>query len=91
MEDAATAEISRTQVWQWIQRGAHLEDGRAITYELYEQLRDEEIEKIKAYIGQENYATGQFAKAIELFDELVGNEAYTEFLTLPAYELITNL
>jgi malate synthase len=91
MEDAATAEISRTQVWQWIQRGAHLEDGRAITYALYEQLRDEEIEKIKAYTGQENYATGQFAKAIGLFDELVGNEAYTEFLTLPAYELITNL
>ena len=91
MEDAATAEISRTQVWQWIQRGAHLEDGRAITYELYEQLRDGEIEKIKVYVGQENYATGQFAKAIALFDELVGNEAYTEFLTLPAYELITNL
>lgn len=91
MEDAATAEISRTQVWQWIQRGAHLEDGRAITYELYEQLRDGEIEKIKVYVGQENYGTGQFAKAIALFDELVGNEAYTEFLTLPAYELITNL
>ncbi|MCI5083718.1 MAG: malate synthase A, partial [Saprospiraceae bacterium] len=88
MEDAATAEISRTQVWQWIHRGGQLEDGRPVTFELYEQLREEELEKIKAYVGQEQYEKGRFAEATELFDELISNEDYKEFLTLPAYQYL---
>lgn len=88
MEDAATAEISRTQVWQWLHRSAKLEDGRRVDAELYEKIKVEEIEKIKAYVGTARYESGKFPKAIELFDELVLKEEYEEFLTLNAYELI---
>ena len=88
MEDAATAEISRTQVWQWIHNGAKLEDGRLITYDLYRQLLPEELEKMKAYVGEERFENGKFSEATSLFDRLVKEEAFIEFLTLPAYELI---
>ncbi|MBT29991.1 MAG: malate synthase A [Thalassobius sp.] len=88
MEDAATAEISRTQIWQWIKNQATLEDGRQVTRDLYESLKVEELEKIKAYVGEENYENGHFSKATDLFDKLVLNEEFEEFLTLPAYYLI---
>ncbi|MEM9822212.1 MAG: malate synthase A [Bacteroidota bacterium] len=88
MEDAATAEISRTQVWQWIHNSATLEDGRTITYELYRQILPEELDKIKAYVGEERFNNGQFTKATELFDRLVKDKTFIEFLTLPAYEFI---
>jgi len=88
MEDAATAEISRTQVWQWIHNGAVLEDGRKITYELYQELLPSELEKIKAYVGAVAYEQGRFEEAVDLFDQLVKSENFVEFLTLPAYELI---
>ena len=88
MEDAATAEISRTQLWQWIHRGAKLDDGRVITLDLYQQFLPEELEKIKTYIGLENYEKGRFAEAVELFNQLVAQEEFVEFLTLPAYELL---
>ena len=88
MEDAATAEISRTQVWQWIHNETHLEDGRPITYELYRSLLTEELDKIKAYVGTAQYENGKFETAIELFDQLVKNEEFIDFLTLPAYEMI---
>nr|HQU60814.1 malate synthase A [Saprospiraceae bacterium] len=88
MEDAATAEISRTQVWQWIHAGAKLEDGRVITKEFYEALLPEELEKIRDYVGAEAYRNGRFDEAVKLLSRLVGEEEYTEFLTLPAYELI---
>jgi len=88
MEDAATAEISRTQIWQWIKNDSTLEDGRMMTVELYEKLKKEEIEKIKAYVGEEAYEKGEFTKAIELFDQLVKADELQEFLTQPAYQLI---
>ncbi|WP_211356822.1 malate synthase A [Phaeodactylibacter luteus] len=88
MEDAATAEISRTQVWQWIQAGAQLDDGRTITYELCQSLLPEELQKIESYVGADAYAKGRFPEAIELFDQLIRSDEYIEFLTLPAYELI---
>jgi malate synthase len=88
MEDAATAEISRTQVWQWLKAGAQLEDGRIITVDLYHELLEEEIEKIKTYVGPEAYQKGRFMEAIQLFGQLVKSEAFMEFLTVPAYELI---
>nr|WP_221412678.1 malate synthase A [Fulvivirga lutimaris] len=88
MEDAATAEISRTQVWQWIKSKAKLEDGRKIDETLYQELKNEELVKIKAYVGEEYYKNGQFKKAIELFDELVLTNDFQEFLTLNAYQLI---
>lgn len=88
MEDAATAEISRTQVWQWIKTATQLDDGRTVTYELYQSLLPSELEKIRAYVGEEAYANGQFDQATELFDLLISKEEFVEFLTLPAYEIM---
>ncbi len=88
MEDAATAEISRTQLWQWLQAGVQLEDGRPFDADLYRQLKAEELEKIKNLVGEEFFAKGRFAEAEALFDELILSPDFEEFLTLPAYELI---
>ena len=88
MEDAATAEISRTQVWQWIHNKAQLEDGRPVTYELYQELLPEELKKIEQYVGTDNFAKGRFSEATVLFDRLIKEQEFIEFLTLPAYELI---
>lgn len=88
MEDAATAEISRTQVWQWIHSGGQLEDGRPVTYQLFKAILPEELDKIRAYVGEDYYRGGRFKEAVDLFDHLVRSPDYAEFLTLPAYELI---
>ena len=88
MEDAATAEISRTQVWQWRKYQAHLEDGRKFTNELYEELFAEEVEKIKHLVGEGNLNNTKFEKAFELFDQLVRAKEFQEFLTLKAYREI---
>jgi malate synthase len=87
MEDAATCEISRTQIWQWIKhpRGV-LQDGRKVTRELYIAVLDEELEKIRADIGAEEYARGKFDLARRVFSEVATREPLVEFLTLPAYE-----
>ncbi len=89
MEDAATAEISRTQVWQWIKNGSKLDDGRAITYELFRQILPSELENVKAYVGEGAFNSSTMKKAIEIFDQLVQQGDYKDFLTLPAYELIS--
>ena len=86
MEDAATAEISRTQVWHWIRHGAELYDGRRITPQLVRALLAEELERLRAAQGPERFARGRFAQAHELFLRLCVDPAFTEFLTLPAYE-----
>lgn len=89
MEDAATAEISRSQVWQWIHReGGVLDDGRKVTVELVRQLMGEELAKIEAMVGAERFAGGNFKLASELFDRLVTADTFTEFLTLPGYEYL---
>ena len=85
MEDAATAEISRTQVWLWLHKGVKLEGGKLFDVEMYKQLKIEELEKIKKMIGEENFLNGKFELAVQLFDELVLNKEYKEFLTLDAY------
>lgn len=88
MEDAATAEISRTQVWQWMKHSAKLNDGRTVTEELYNELVPQEMDKIKEYVGEEAFSNGRFDEARELFDQLVKNDDFVEFLTLPAYDRI---
>lgn len=88
MEDAATAEISRTQVWQWIKTGSKLADGRVITYNLFKELLPSELETIKAYVGEAAYNTPTMKRAIEIFDRLVQPTEYLDFLTLPAYNEI---
>ena len=84
MEDAATAEISRSQIWQWIRspKGV-LDDGRKVTLELFRKLLGEELAKVKAELSE-----GKYDEAARLFDELTADEQYEEFLTLPAYRLI---
>jgi malate synthase len=86
MEDAATAEISRSQVWQWIRspKGV-LDDGRNVTVEMFRSMLAEEMEKIKAHLG-ENYAAGQYEEAAQLFDRLITSDDFVEFLTLPGYD-----
>ena len=84
MEDAATAEISRSQVWQWIRspKGV-LEDGRKVTAEMVRGYIAEELDKVKA-----SGAAGQFDQAAQIFDRMSTSEEFTEFLTLPLYEEI---
>ena len=91
MEDAATSEISRTQVWQWVHNGAKLEDGRTITLSLYEAIRDEELAGVRKTIGETAWAAGKFALAAKLFDEMVAAPTIPEFLTLPAYDALLQL
>ena len=86
MEDAATAEISRTQVWQWIHHKAKLDDGRDVTFQLVMDLIPQEMEKIKKYVGEENYKNGRFDEAKDIFVKLIESEEFIEFLTLPAYD-----
>lgn len=87
MEDAATAEISRAQVWQWIRHPKGiLSDGRKVTFELVEQMIEEELEKIKQEIGAERFEQGRFEEATALFRELIEQEEFIEFLTIPGYE-----
>jgi malate synthase len=89
MEDAATAEISRTQVWQWLRHGVRLEDGRPLTPALYAAVRDEELAGIRRLVGDEAWKAGRFESAAALFDRLATSEALEDFLTLPAYEELT--
>ena len=79
MEDAATAEISRAQLWQWLHHGARTAGGGQFTAERYERIRDEELAKLG---GRE---TQRYADAAEILDSLVLSESFTEFLTVPAY------
>jgi malate synthase len=91
MEDAATAEISRAQVWQWRRHKARIDGGPVIDGALVERLLGEELTKIRESVGDERYDAGRFAEAAALFRELVLAEEFTEFLTLPAYERVTTL
>lgn len=88
MEDAATAEICRTQVWQWIHSKAKLDDGREISLSLYEDMRDDEIEEIRHAVGSKAYQDGLYVQAICLFNKLVVQDKWEDFLTLSAYDLI---
>jgi malate synthase len=88
MEDAATAEISRTQVWQWVHHGTQLDDGRTVTAELVRELLDEETAKIRAVVGEETWAAGRPDETRQLFEQMALSEELAEFLTLPAYALL---
>lgn len=86
MEDAATAEISRSQVWQWRHNGVELSDGQRVTRELVERLIDEECAAIEQKVGANAFAGGHWAEARATFTDLALADDYVEFLTLPAYE-----
>ena len=88
MEDAATAEISRAQVWQWMHMKAKLADGRVVTPDLFRQTLADEMDKVRAAVGEQAFVGGRFAEAIHLFAEMSLSPTFAEFLTTPAYELI---
>jgi malate synthase len=88
MEDAATAEISRIQIWQWLHFGATLEGGARVTKQFFERCLSEEMAKVEGEIGTEAYGAGRFEEAIRLFRRLSTSDRPEPFLTLPAYELI---
>ena len=88
MEDAATAEISRAQIWQWIKAGAELEGGVKATPALFERALQEEMQIVMREVGTPDYARGRFPEAIKLFRQLSLADEFVPFLTIPAYELI---
>jgi len=88
MEDAATAEISRAQIWQWLNHGAAFADGRKLTRELFQAVLADEMAKVRSAIGEAAYESGRFGEAIELFSTMSLADDLDEFLTLPAYKLL---
>ncbi|HVD10878.1 MAG TPA: hypothetical protein VNB88_09580, partial [Gaiellaceae bacterium] len=93
MEDAATAEIARSQVWQWVHHGAKLEDGRAVTPEFVRGLVEEELEKIRAEVGNDEWfhSEGRPTESRSLFEQVALADEFVEFLTLPAYEKLLEI
>jgi malate synthase len=88
MEDAATAEISRTQVWQWLHNSRQLDDGRTITLGLFRKIFAEELERISDEVGPLRFQGGKFALAAKLFQEIIEQDELEEFLTLRAYPFL---
>ena len=88
MEDAATAEISREQVCQWVRHHAKLSDGRTITKELVSRTMREELEKLKAMLGESRFTNGKFELAARLYEQMMTSSQFDEFLTLKAYEYV---
>jgi malate synthase len=88
MEDAATAEISRAQLWQWLRHGVRLADGRVLDLALFNALLGEELERIHREIGRDALAGRVFPTATRLFTHMVTAPEFDDFLTLPAYDLL---
>ncbi|TGD58061.1 malate synthase A [Flavobacterium humi] len=88
MEDAATAEISRVQLWLWLHKGVVLEDGKQCTKAFYQLLIEEELVKIKEYLGETRFESGKFDLAVELFSNMVFDGKLDEFLTIEAYKYL---
>ncbi len=89
MEDAATTEIARSQIWQWIHHPKGiLDDGRKVTVDLFHELAKDELEKIRSAVGEQEFARRQFQTASEILDTIITDDQFTEFLTLPAYKYL---
>jgi malate synthase len=88
MEDTATAEIARSQVWQWVRHGVQLDDGRRIDRALVERILEEELETIRDSVGTEAFEQAQAKEARALFEEVALAEDFVEFLTLPGYDYL---
>jgi malate synthase len=88
MEDAATAEISRSQLWQWLQNGVTLDNNKKLTNSYYHRLAMEEYEKIKKLVGEDSHENGEYKLAEQLLDVLVVNPNFIDFLTIPGYKYI---
>lgn len=88
MEDAATAEISRTQIWQWVHHKAKMADGKAITVDLIKKIVSEELEKIRTAVGAEKYDQGRFKDASKIFEDMSTRPDCPDFLTIEAYDYL---
>ena len=88
MEDAATAEISRAQIWQWLKYGVELEGGIKVTRTYFERAMHEEMQRVRQEVGVKNFNRGRFAEAEKLFRQLSLSRDFVPFLTIPAYKLI---
>jgi malate synthase len=88
MEDAATAEISRSQIWQWIHNDVRLDDGTAITAQLVHDLEDEELSALRSELGEEAWAASRFDDARKLFERVALSDDFADFLTTAAYDSI---
>jgi malate synthase len=88
MEDAATAEISRSQLWQWLQNEVVLDNKKALNTNYYHRLAMEEFEKIRKLVGDDNHEKQKYRLAEQLLDILVVNDNFIEFLTIPGYKYI---
>jgi malate synthase len=88
MEDAATAEISRSQIWQWVHHGVKLEDGGTVTAELVREVLDEETAKIRGSVGEQTWQAGRPTETREIFERVALAPELIEFLTIPAYEYL---
>jgi malate synthase len=90
MEDAATAEISRTQIWQWLRHHAALDDGSAVTRPLVDRCIAEEFDRVRDEVGARRFDGGRFGDARALFTRVATSDTLEDFLTLPAYEALTS-
>ncbi len=91
MEDAATAEISRAQIWHWIRSPLGvLDDGRKVSKQLFRELMPQELTKVRDMLGDKGYAAGKYEAGAKMFEELTLAEDFVEFLTLPAYDYIVH-
>jgi malate synthase len=88
MEDAATAEISRAQVWQWVRHGATLSDGRVVTRELVRTTLRAEVDRIRSDVGEDAFAAGRYETAAKLFAGIMTDEGFAEFMPSLAYEFL---
>ncbi len=88
MEDAATAEISRTQIWQWLKHRATLDDGRVVTKPLVEQCIGEEYDRVRDEVGAARFDRGRFPEARSLFEQVALSDELQDFLTVPAYDIL---
>jgi malate synthase len=88
MEDAATAEICRAQIWQWLKYEVVLDNGVKVTSDFFERALKQEMQRVKREVGRTSFDMGRYREAIELFRNLSLASEFAEFLTLPAYELI---
>jgi malate synthase len=88
MEDAATAEIARSQIWQWVRHGVSTSGGARVDKKLVHEAEEEELGRIREVVGDETYEGGRFKDAIAVFEEVALAKEMPEFLTIPAYELL---
>jgi len=88
MEDAATAEISRTSIWQWIHHGKTLDDGQQVTKALFQRMLAEEMQVIQQELGEQRFSSGRFHEAAALMEKITTQDELIDFLTLPGYALL---